>query len=174
MTKWQTGHVAPWWQQDYQELAYVHEPFNNARDLAQWRNLGFTQQRFTGELYDMRFREPEWIAPFRDQFPMQHFSWSVYRMRPGDVLPEHGDTYERFCKIHAVSDIQTIRRYIVFLEDWKRGHYFEIEGAPVVQWKAGTWVSWQGDTLHVAANIGSECRYTLQLTGLITQQPESR
>lgn len=89
-------------------------------------------------------------------------------MRPGDVLPEHGDTYDRFCKIHDVKDIQTIRRYIVFLEPWRSGHYFEIDGVPIVQWQAGTWVSWQGDTLHVAANIGSEMRYTLQITGTVT------
>jgi hypothetical protein len=59
----------------------------------------------------------------------------------------------------------TIRRAIVLLEDWKPGHYFEIMDIPVVNWTAGTVIQWEYDTPHMAANIGLEPRYTLQITG---------
>jgi len=31
--------------------------------------------------------------------------------------------------------------------------------------KSGDWISWNYDTPHMAANIGTEPRYTLQITG---------
>lgn len=162
---WQTGIIEPWWDLDHRTLAYTHEPFNNLEDLDLWRRLGYTQQRFTGEMYDMRFPEPAWIQGFRTQFPMQHFCWSVYCMRPGDVLPPHRDTYNRFRQVHNITNTQDIVRYVIFLEPWRSGHYFEIAEQPLLPWQAGTWVCWHGDVAHAAANVGKELRYTLQLTG---------
>lgn len=164
--RYQVGAVDPWWNLDHRSLPYIHEPFNNPRDVDLWRKLGFTQQRFTGDMYDMRFSEPHWIPRFRDAFPMRHFSWSMYRMRPGDVMPLHSDTYQRFCEIYSIADYNEIQRVVVFVEPWQSGHYFEIDDAIITGWQAGTWVKWQGDTPHLAANLGSTMRYTLQLTGV--------
>lgn len=165
-----TGHVAiqrPWWGLAHRGLSYIHEPFNSPSDLEEWQELGYTQTRFTGDMYDMRQPEPDWMQEFRDTFPMQHFSWSVYRMRPGDVLPNHADTYARFREIYNISDVNSIRRYVIFLEDWQSGHYLELDGEPVLPWQAGQGVFWHGDVLHLAANIGKTPRYTLQLTGVM-------
>lgn len=169
---WSLGTIPVWWNSQHRDLAYQHEPFNNTKDVDAWRELGFTQKRFTGDMYDMRSIEPEWIAPFRQYFDMQHFSWSVYRMRPGDVIPEHSDTYQRFCEIHHIQDINLVQRYVVFLEDWASGHYFEIDRQPLTQWVAGSWVGWRGGIRHLAANMGSSDRYTLQLTGIVNTGTE--
>jgi hypothetical protein len=162
---WARGHVEPWWGQSHRGLDYINEPFNDDVSLAEWRRLGYTQTKFTGDLYDMRFAEPQWMARFRQRFPMKNFCWSVYRMGPGTVLPEHGDTYRRFREINHLQPDQSIMRVIVFLEDWQRGHYLEMDGHPITQWRAGDWVCWQNDFLHSAANMGKTDRYTLQLTG---------
>ena len=53
----------------------------------------------------------------------------------------------------------------MLLEDWKSGHYLEVNSRPVVDWPAGQVVEWVYDTPHSAANIGLEDRYTLQITG---------
>ena len=58
-----------------------------------------------------------------------------------------------------------IRRAIVFLEDWKSGHYLELQGKPIVEWKKGFTVIGAYDAPHMAANIGLNPRYTLQITG---------
>mgnify|MGYP001387133250 FL=1 len=58
-----------------------------------------------------------------------------------------------------------MKRIIVFLEDWKSGHYFELDGKPIMDYKAGTYVEWSADVEHMAANIGVDYRYTLQITG---------
>ena len=159
--------ISPRWNQEHRELDYRHEPFNNSDDIAAWQRCGFTQHRFTGDMYDMRCQEPPCISDIRRALPLQHFGWSFYRMRPGDVLPWHSDTYAAFRRIHELAPTAIIRRYVIFLEDWQSGHYFEIDGTPIVQWIAGDAVLWHGDTPHVAANMGSTARYTLQITGVI-------
>ena len=162
---WVQGRIDPWWRFEHRELDYRNEPFNDDRAIQTWRDLGFTQTRFTGDMYDMRRPEPDWIAPFREHFPLQNFSWSFYRMPPGSVLPRHQDTYQRFREVHRLSADVVIMRAIVFLEDWQSGHYLEMDGAPVVEWRAGDWVCWGNDFPHLAANMGSSDRYTLQITG---------
>lgn len=155
----------PWWGHDHVDLPYIHESFNNPEDQTRWHELGFTQSRFTGDLYDMRFAEPDWVKPFRKKIPLDHFSWAVYRMRPGDVLPNHQDTFARFRHIYNLPSDAVIRRYVIFLESWQSGHYFEIDNHPIVKWQPGTAILWNNDTSHLAANLGTTFRYTLQLTG---------
>ena len=157
----------PWWGLEHRDLPYQHENFNNPVDIETWKKLGYTQTRFTGDMYDMRQPEPEWIDPFRKIITIPKFSWSVYHMRPGDVIPPHRDTYQAFRRIHQLPEHVTIRRYVVFLEPWQSGHYFEIAGKQLTDWEAGTTVMWENDTEHVAGNIGKTSRYTLQITGAI-------
>lgn len=87
-------------------------------------------------------------------------------MRPGDVMPEHRDTYRRFCDLYRVTDPESVQRYVVFLEPWQSGHYFEISNSPILSWQIGDWISWNGSVPHLAANLGRTDRYTLQITGL--------
>ena len=163
--RWSRGHVDPWWS-THRDLEYINEPFNDADSLELWRSLGYTQTRFTGDMYDMRYPEPNWIDTFRTHFSWQHFSWSVYRMRPGSVLPNHADTYARFVRIYDIKDPTTIHRAVVFLEDWQSGHYFEIDGTAMTGWQAGDTITWRHDVPHLAANVGMTNRYTLQITGI--------
>ena len=163
--RWSQGHVDPWWSK-HRNLQYINEPFNDIASLKLWRSLGYTQTRFTGDMYDMRQPEPDWIDAFRRYFPWKYFSWSVYRMLPGSVLPSHADTYARFVKIYDIKDPTVIHRSIVFLEDWQSGHYFEIDSMAITGWQAGDTVTWRYDMPHIAANIGMTDRYTLQITGI--------
>ena len=163
--RWSHGHIEPWWR-THRDLEYINEPFNDTASLELWHSLGYTQTRFTGDMYDMRHPEPNWMAGFHRHFPWKYFSWSVYRMRPGSVLPKHSDTYARFVKIYNVENPTAIHRAIVFLEDWQSGHYFEIDGSPIIEWQSGDTITWQYDVPHIAANIGMTDRYTLQITGV--------
>lgn len=157
---------SPWWGNKHRELSYINEPFNDPVSLELWQNLGYTQTKFTGDMYDMRNPEPDWIVPFREYFPWRYFSWSVYRMGPGTTLPNHSDTYSRFRSIYNIKDISSVFRAVVFLEDWQSGHYFEINEDPVTEWAAGETIIWKNDVEHLAANMGMTNRYTLQITGV--------
>jgi hypothetical protein len=87
-------------------------------------------------------------------------------MNTGTILPTHQDTYKRYVELFNLQGQEhTIRRAIVFLEDWSSGHYLELKGKPVTGWRAGFTVVWAYDDPHMAANIGATPRYTLQITG---------
>jgi hypothetical protein len=93
---------------------------------------------------------------------------AFYRMPTGTVMPVHSDLYKRYIELFDLAGKeQSIRRALVLMEDWKPGHYLEVNGTPYVNWQAGTTVEWQYDTPHSAANIGLQDRYTLQITGHI-------
>lgn len=159
------AYIPPCWH-DYENLPFVNEEFNDQESLAQWRALGYTQTKFTGDMYDMRRPEPVWMPKIREHFNWQHFSWSLYRMGPGTVLPPHRDTYTRFREIYNVSDPKKICRAIIFLRNWESGHYFEINGQIISSWTAGDTYIWRWDLEHAAANVGKTPRYTLQITGI--------
>lgn len=163
--RWYRTAVVPCWV-DHQRLDFVNEPFNDDASVQHWRDLGYTQTRFTGDMYDMRRPEPPWMNLIRQCFAWKHFSWSLYRMSPGTVLPNHSDTYARFRDIHQIQDADMIWRAVIFLEPWQSGHYFEINGVPFVNWQSGDTVVWNNDVPHLAANMGATDRYTLQITGI--------
>jgi len=162
---WYQGHMDPYWNGEYKDLMYINEPFNDPVSLKEWRNLGFTQTKFTGDMYDMRQTEPKWMVSVQEALPWKYFSWSVYRMNPGTTLPMHGDTYARFRELYAWDG--DIHRAVIYMEDWQSGHISEIEDTVITDWRAGDYVVWKNDTQHLAANVGKTARYTLQITGVI-------
>ncbi len=163
-------NIAPFWDLSYQQLEYEVEPFNNSDDITKWTALGFPG-KFTGAMCDMRRSQPLWNQEIINRFEVllgwQDIGTSYYRMDPGTILPCHQDTYKRYIEIFKLDKPQSVHRAIVFLEDWASGHYLEVDSEPVVKWRAGDVVVWQYDTPHLAANMGTTPRYTLQITGHI-------
>lgn len=99
-------------------------------------------------------------------FDLRSISFSVQRMLPGMILPYHSDKFGFYLTQNPGIQIDQIKRVIIFLEDWKAGHISEINGESHTNWKKGDWISWVGSTPHLAANLGFENRYTLQITGI--------
>ena len=156
------------WDNTYLDLEYSNETFNDARQIEHWRDQGYAD-RFTGDMCDMRYAQPTWNQRFIEIFAGQgwhNIGTSYYRMRPGTVLPTHQDRYVKYISLFNLQGLEhTIRRAVVFLEDWQPGHYAEYENRPFVDWQAGAVVEWKYDTPHMAANLGVTPRYTLQITG---------
>lgn len=160
--------IDPFWDGEYRSLSYSYEPFNDERSLHKWRNQGYGGT-FTGAMCDMRKPQPSWNNRFIKYFA--NLGWldigtSYYRMDTGTILPTHEDLYTRYIKLFNLQGKErSIRRAIIFLEDWQSGHYAEYNNEPYVNWKKGNCVYWNYDTSHMAANIGPTPRYTLQITG---------
>lgn len=161
-------HLDVFWDDEYQHLDYIHEPFNDQTDIQRWLALGY-QNKICGDLADMRGRQPSWNNKFVEFFKdrgWRDIGTAYYRMTSGTVMPVHEDRYVKYIDLFNLYGREhTIRRALVLLENWKSGHYLEVMGTPVVSWRAGTVVEWPYDTPHMAANIGLEPRYTLQITG---------
>jgi hypothetical protein len=161
-------HIPAFWDDEFQRLEYINETFNDTELVERWLSLGFAN-RFTGDMCDMRSTQPTWNKTIIDVF--EHLGWqdigtSYYRMMPGTILPTHQDLYKKYIEIFGLSGQEhTIRRALVFLQDWHPGHYLEVIDEPVTKWRAGDVVEWVYDTPHMAANMGITPRYTLQITG---------
>ena len=160
--------LAVFWDDEYKHLNYTQEMFNDLDAVAKWIDQGF-YTKFTGHMCDMSNPQPSWNNQVIDIFKemgWQDIGTSYYRMDTGTVLPEHSDLYVKYIKLFDLrGKEQSIRRAVVFLEDWSSGHYSECAGEPYVNWHAGDVIEWQYDTPHMAANLGLTPRYTLQITG---------
>lgn len=161
-------NLDPWWDDEYKQLDYQQEDFNNPMDVSNWTTMGY-KCNFTGAMCDMRKSQPSWNYKFIDYFAKlgwRDIGTSYYRMDTCTILPVHQDTYKRYIELFDLQGQEhKIRRAIVFLEDWASGHYIEIKGKPVVGWRSGFTTIWAYDEPHMAANIGLTPRYTLQITG---------
>lgn len=161
-------HVHKFWDNEYKSLDYINEPFNDDPNVAHWLALGYPN-KFTGDMCDMRSPQPSWNTGFISLF--EEMGWqdvctSYYRMMPGTILPTHSDLYSKYIELFDLQGKEhTINRAIIFLEDWEPGHYAEYRGEPFTKWSAGATVEWVYDMPHMAANMGSTPRYTLQITG---------
>ena len=163
--------LQPFWNNEYKNLRYIHESFNDSKLTNTWLMQGYPDQ-FTGEMCDMRGPQPSWNQRFIDLFQGQgwrNIGTSYYRMNTGTVLPTHEDLYLKYIELFNLQGLEhTIRRAVVFLEDWQPGHYAEYQDIAYVNWKAGAVVEWAYDTPHMAANLGLTPRYTLQITGHVS------
>ena len=111
---------------------------------------------------------PSTITDYLDQC-FDHLTDKVYamhRMPPGKLLPWHHDAYKTYAQRRNVDDLDKITRVILFPENWYFGQILQIGNESMPAWQCGDWVSWQGTTPHLAANLGQQDRYTLQITGI--------
>lgn len=161
-------HILKFWDNEFKHIDYVNEPFNDPDTVSQWLDQGYAD-RFCGDLADMRHHLPHWISRFVEIYQAkgwQDVGIAFYRMRTGTVMPVHKDLYRRYVERFNLKGREgSIRRALLLLEDWQPGHYLEVNGRAYVHWTAGFTVEWPYDTPHMAANIGLQDRYSLQITG---------
>jgi hypothetical protein len=163
-------HVPVFWDDEFKHLDYVNELFNDPANVNRWTSQGYAN-KFTGDMCDMRSQQPSWNKTFIDiytEMGWKDIGTSYYRMTTGTTLPWHSDWYVRYIDLFGLAGQEhRIRRAVIFLEDWRSGHYFEGAGQAVTGWRAGDAVEWIYDLPHMAANIGLDPRYTLQITGWV-------
>ena len=159
-------NISLFWDDEYKQLDYQKEEFNDPLTVIEWQDAGF-RGPFGGWMCDMRSVQPSWNQKFIDFFSdWQDIGTSYYRMDPGNSLPTHVDTYRRYIELFGLKGQEsTIRRAVVFLEPWQSGHYVECNNHGYTNWIAGFTLVWDWDSPHLAANFGTTPRYTLQITG---------
>lgn len=125
-----------------------------------------------GLMYDMRnASQPvytDFLIHWAERRGLSNVGVTYYKMLPGDNLPYHSDFYHRYIEVHQLQGRENdIRRIIIFPQDRQPGHIMEVGGYPY-NWKAGDFVEWEFDTPHMAANMGTVPRYSIQLTGVVS------
>jgi hypothetical protein len=162
-------NIDPFWDDEFKSLEYIKfEDFNDQQTLVQWMDQGF-RGPFGGAMCDMRSPQPSWNDKFIEFFSdlgWQDIGTSYYCMNTGTMLPTHSDIYQRYINLFNLQGREsTIRRAVVFLEPWAPGHIAECAGRGYTEWIRGFTLIWAWDVPHMAANLGTTPRYTLQITG---------
>ena len=158
------NHIIPVWGNEHTKLKYERKPIL-PRLLEDWHMCGYTHENHSGILYDESNNKsmPDYINDLKKIFSfLKDPTFAFYKMEQMTIMPNHSDHYEGYCK-YTGADREKVVRVLVFLEDWKSGHYLEIDNKAYTNWKAGDWLQWSHEE-HMAANIGTEPRYTLQIT----------
>jgi hypothetical protein len=93
------------------------------------------------------------------------YSLSVIKQMPGQTIPEHFDTFYKFCEKYKC-DTKDVCRLNFFLEEWKSGHYFEINEESYTQWRKMNFKIIRYRQPHLSGNMGMLPKYTMQITGL--------
>lgn len=157
---------------DYVNIEYpARRQFPDDETVNRWKSLGHLYVNYTGFLREQHKGLPDWcfdiLNSLYEELDIENASMSIYCMPPGTIMPEHRDSYPIYKKIHNIENPNDVCRILVFLSDWKSGHYFEVDDNPIINWKSGDYCMWFGETPHIAANIGRENRYTLQVTAKV-------
>lgn len=164
--KFFTGHIEPFWDiEEIKNFPYQRQPIADY-EIEKWQSEGYDHVKsFSGQMYGSNNPMPRWVKHFEFYFQDYHhkFSYNFYKMQTLEIMPTHSDHYQTYMRVFDV-DFKDCVRILVMLEDWKPGHYLEVDGEGIVNWKAGDYVCWEGATPHAASNIGIEDRYTLQIT----------
>mgnify|MGYP001166503262 FL=1 len=156
-----SGKIDPIWKEEH----YINLPwFTNDAHEEKFNSTVDTSSYDVG--VDMCFENlPEPFLKVRDSFSLVKPVIAVNRLQPGKILPFHRDLFKTYIKRNDISPEDEIRRIIVFLHKPRAGHQLWIEDN-ICTGEAGSYFGWDQDTVHMAANLGNEMRYILQITGV--------
>tara|TARA_B100000900_G_scaffold390695_1_gene384639 strand:+ start:700 stop:1179 length:480 start_codon:yes stop_codon:yes gene_type:complete len=149
-----------WAEADYKNLTWVtnkvHEEKFNATVDTQNYNVGVYMcfENLPAKFYDA----------VKD-LGLNKVVVAVNKLTPGQILPYHTDRYNTYKARNGITEQDEIIRIIVFLHEQKAGHQLWIEDKVCVG-PAGSYFGWGKGVEHMAANLGSEDRYILQVTGI--------
>ena len=160
---WTSGKINICWGDEYRSFPYTKQPLTQ-NELRIWRDQGYNHESFTGMMYDSRNPMPEWCKQVAKDIELDNAGFVFYKMVTNDIMPTHVDHFRRYCEVFDIPRSKVLRA-IVFLEDWRPGHYFEVDNHAFCNYKAGEYVLWSCDVAHAASNIGIDPRFTLQITG---------
>jgi hypothetical protein len=122
--------------------------------------------------YYQTFDLPEEYHTFAKSI-FSEYSLSVIKQMPGQTIPEHFDTFYKFCEKNNCFKTDVCRLNF-FLEEWKTGHYFEINTEPYVNWRKMNFKVIRYGQPHLSGNMGMEPKYTMQITGLYEEFKRSK
>ena len=113
----------------------------------------------------------KWEKEIADKLPLQLYTTNLILQPPGNIIPCHKDYFKDFKKKYP-SESYYIIRYIIFTKDWQTGHLLQAGNSFITHWKAGDVITWYPDRLHLSANVGSENKWTFNVTGILKEQVE--
>lgn len=161
-----SGHINPLWSiNDYISLKYNQDTVDDLY-LNDFLDAGHNRDQMCLFNYFEPNPMPLSIDYIKSQFlQLNNLTAAINLVKPGQYMPYHSDLYVRWKHIHKNSNIKTVVRIIVMLEDAEEGQILHIGKNLYTNWIAGDWYSWTDSTPHAIYNLSLKNRYAVQLTG---------
>jgi hypothetical protein len=137
-----------------------------SRNAALMASIGYDKDN-TSQFKTYSDAYPEIFGPILAACDLANPVGSLLHQKPGSIVPWHYDTLAFYIRKFDIENPKSVRRYLIFLEDWVWGHYLLIGNSVVHQWHAGDVISWPYRMRHLSANAGLTPKLTLQVTGQI-------
>ena len=163
------------WGDKHKTLNYKFEDLNTGVTVPKEWNVGNSRKIFQNlEIGIHRFDHPyEWmncVTQEIEKLSLTSVFYCVHCLTPGNFLPRHSDTFEYYAKANNVVDINRIVRIIIFLDDAEPGQFLHVDNEYYTDYKKGDVAYWTGGTPHLAANLSTVNRYTMQITGILNEK----
>ena len=113
--------------------------------------------------------EMSWEKEIMDQLPLINPTSRPTLQPPGNIMPWHQDRFFYF-KRNNPGQEEFVVRYILFQTDWHNGHLLQAGNSFISHWKAGDFLLWYPDRWHLSANVGTEDKWTFNVTGILQEE----
>ena len=112
--------------------------------------------------YGSKTKNHPWFNNFKPTNAI-NVGYLFTKLESGHVVPPHKDHFKNFAKYYNVT-LGKIKRRLVFIEDWKPGHFFQVNNRVFTNWLSGDFIEWKKKDMHLGGNFGLDPRYVLQIT----------
>jgi len=96
---------------------------------------------------------------------MEILSVTSIMQPPGSIIPPHVDSFFQLRK--KFPDRPNPVRALIFIEDWKVGHFLQCNDDVYTHWKCGDGLIVDRAQCHLSANAGVEDKHTVQVSGFM-------
>jgi hypothetical protein len=159
-----TQHVGSCIKHQVYELTDIHNRFGGFPETYCFENTRIHQLWWTADQID--------YVELGRQLGMEVITVSTILQPPGGVIPYHRDTFFQISQKYPERKELKVRANI-YLEDYKLGQFIQYTQDEVhhtsVDWSAGNGWLWDSEILHLSVNGGMENKYTMQVSGFLTQ-----
>lgn len=144
--------------------------YNDALGAEQKEHARFGYTKHNTHIWKTTNREPKltfsWESAIIAQLPLDHAIATVTRQDCGQVLPWHEDRFYML-RNRFPDETRPIWRFLMFMEDWKKGHFLQVNDSVLHHWQRGDCIVWQPPTMHLSGNIGTDPKWTCNITGFL-------
>jgi hypothetical protein len=161
----QSDHTQSWGsciKHQVYELTDIHEKFGGFPASYCLENTTIGQLWWTADQIDFQ--------DLGSKLGMEAITVSSILQPPGNIITYHRDTFFQIKKRFPERTECKVRANI-FLEDYRLGHLVQYTLGDTVHtvtdWKAGDYLMWGEEVLHLSCNAGMQDKYTLQVSGFL-------
>ena len=111
---------------------------------------------------------PEIFHKIKEVCKLNISNFQLLKQPQGHIQPWHFDTYFERVKTNNLTEEERkkLKRYLIMLEDWHWGHFFQVGNNVITQWSAGDIITWNYGMYHLSSNAGIVPKYTMNVTGM--------